>query len=83
MAIASREHKRQVIEDLMKVDNKYAKPFAKGKMARTSFLGGSLADSSQVVLSMMSADTLLEIDAQLERLNQNIERLTESLIARP
>jgi Protein of unknown function (DUF2510) len=75
MAIASREDKQQVIEALMRVNSKYAKPFEKGKMASTSFLGGNWEQYAQIVMSMVSADTLLEIDAQLERLNQNIERL--------
>jgi hypothetical protein len=81
-ASTSREDKQQVIEALMQVNSKYAKPFEKGKMARTSLMGGNWEPYAQIVLGMVSADTLLEIDAQLERLNQNIEHLIESLTAR-
>jgi hypothetical protein len=79
MAIATRQEKQQVIALLKNVNSKYAKPFDKGKMASAGFMAGSQEDYAQIVMGMVSADTLLDIDAQLERLNRNIEALVVAL----
>jgi hypothetical protein len=82
VAIASREDKQQVIESLKNTNSKYAKPFEKGKMARASIMGGNWEEYAQIVMGMVSADTLLDMDAQLERLNRNIESLVAALTSR-
>lgn len=72
MAVASREQKQQIIQNLMKSAGKYSKPFEKGEMALTSFMGGSWNDYAQIVFNMMIADTLLEIEGQLDLMNQQL-----------
>jgi hypothetical protein len=79
MGIASLEQKQQVIQALKSSNSKYAKPFEKGKMASTSFLGGNWENYAQIVMAMVSADTLLDIQGQLETLNRNIETLVAKL----
>ncbi|MEI6571549.1 MAG: hypothetical protein WCO36_08985 [Actinomycetes bacterium] len=79
MAIASRDEKQAVIEALKNTNSKYAKPFEKGKMARVSIMGGNWEEYATIVMGMVSADTMLDIDKQLETLNRNIERLIAAL----
>ena len=72
MAIATREQKQQAITALQKMNTKYQKPFEKGQMATLSFMGGNWESYATVVMGMVTADTLLDIDAKLERLNYNL-----------
>jgi hypothetical protein len=75
MGIASLTDKQQVIQALKDTNSKYAKPFEKGKMARISFLGGNWEEYAQIIMSMVMADTLLDIQSEVERLNGNIMKL--------
>jgi hypothetical protein len=75
MGIATLADKQQIIQSLKDTSGKYSKPFEKGKMARTSFLGGNWEEYAQIIMSMVMADTLLDIQSELERLNENITKL--------
>jgi hypothetical protein len=79
MPIATREEKQQVIQAMKDSNKKYAKPFEKGKMSTFSIMGGNWEEYAAIVMDMVSADTLLDIDKQLERLNVNLEKLTAAL----
>ena len=79
MGIASLEQKQEVINALKNANKKYAKPFEQGRMASVSIFGGNWESYAQIVMDMVSADTLLEIQGQLETLNRNIETLIEKL----
>jgi hypothetical protein len=79
MGIASLEQKQQVVKALKNTNSKYAKPFEKGRMANVSFMGGNWENYAQIVMEMVSADTLLQIQGQLETLNRNIETLIAKL----
>ena len=75
MPIATREEKQQVIQAMKDSNKKYAKPFEKGKMSTFSIMGGNWEEYAAIVMDMVSADTLLDIDKKLERLNDNLEKL--------
>jgi hypothetical protein len=75
MGIASQEQKQQVIEALKNSNKKYAKPFEQGKMALASVFGGNWEEYATVVIDMVSADTLLDINAQLTELNATMKEL--------
>jgi hypothetical protein len=75
MPIATRTEKQQVIQAMKDSNKKYAKPFEKGKMSSFSIMGGNWEEYAAIVMDMVTADTLLEVDEKLERLNGNIERL--------
>lgn len=79
MSIASRAEKQQVIQAMKDSNKKYAKPFEKGKMSNFSIMGGNWEEYAAIVMDMVAADTLLEVDEKLERLNGNIERLIAAL----
>jgi hypothetical protein len=79
MAIATREEKQQVVEALKNSNKKYAKPFEKGTMAQVSFFGGNWEEYAAIVMNMVVADTLLDIDKQLEQLNSTMAQLLASL----
>ncbi len=79
MPIASRDEKQQVVQALKDSNKKYAKPFEKGKMSSFSIMGGNWEEYAAIVMDMVTADTILEIDEKLERLNNNIERLISLL----
>lgn len=82
MAIASLEDKQQIIQAPKDTSGKYSKPFEKGKMARTSVFGGNWEEYAQIIMAMVSADTLLDIQAELQQLNRNIAALAQTLGAR-
>ena len=67
MPLADWQQRADILESLKKTGGKYAKPFDKGKVAGVSFLGGDWNDYAQVVLTMVVADTLLEIEQTLKR----------------
>jgi hypothetical protein len=75
MPIASRTQKQQVIQAIKDSNSKYAKPFDKGKMSTFSIMGGNWEEYAAIVMDMVTADTLLDVDEKLERLNSNLERL--------
>jgi len=79
MPIASRAEKQQIIQAMKYSNKKYAKPFEKGKMSTFSIMGGNWEEYAAIVMDMVTADTLLEVDEKLERLNDNIERLIAAL----
>ena len=79
MSIATREEKQQVIQAMKDSNKKYAKPFEKGKMSTFSIMGGNWEEYAAIVMDMVTADTLLDVDKQLERLNENIEKLVIAL----
>lgn len=70
---------QQVIQAMKDSNKKYAKPFEKGKMSTFSIMGGNWEEYAAIVMDMVTADTLLEVDEKLERLNSNIERLIAAL----
>lgn len=94
MAIASRAKKQEIIEALKNRSNKYAKPFEKGQMAlvnlTTGLFGGgaSYEEYAGVIMDMIAADTLLDIDhrqEQLVKLSKELlaeQRLTNRLLMR-
>jgi hypothetical protein len=79
MPIASRAEKQQIIQAMKDSNKKYAKPFDKGKMSTFSIMGGNWEEYAAIVMDMVTADTLLEVDEKLERRNANIERLIGAL----
>ena len=75
MPIASRAEKQQVIQAMKESNKKYAKPFDSGKLSNFSVMGGNWEQYAAIIMDMVTADTLLDVDEKLERLNGNIERL--------
>lgn len=88
MPIASRADKQRAIEALKNASSKYAKPFDKGEMAWVSVLAGDWKEYAAVVMDMIVADTLLEIDLRQEHLlevSKDLlaeQRLTNRLLMR-
>lgn len=79
MAIATREQKQQAIAAIQNMNTKYQRPFEKGQMATFSFMGGNWESYATVVMTMVTADTLLDIDAKLERQNFNLAEVVKAL----
>ena len=73
MPLADHAQRAAILQSLKDSGGKYAKPFEKGKLAGTSFLGGNWHEYATVVLSMLIADTLLEI----ESLMRNQQSMTD------
>lgn len=69
---SSPEQRAQILEALKKSNGKYAKPFEKGKMAGISVFGGNWEQYAEIVVSMVIADTLLNIEEQLTHLNDRL-----------
>jgi len=69
--IASIEVRRAILQGLRDGDagGKFRKPFDKGQLAALNILGGDWNDYAQIVLNMMIADTLLNIEERLARLD--------------
>lgn len=72
--IATFQRRREILENLKNAGGKYAKPFEKGALANLSFLGGDWNDYAQIVMNMVTADTLLNIERELVKLNENLSR---------
>jgi hypothetical protein len=51
---------------------KYAKPFQTGDLATLNILGGDWNEYAEVVLSMLIADTLLNIEERLGELSRTM-----------
>lgn len=63
------EAKRQTLDWLVNSDSKYSKPFSGGRLSGLSLIGTqSWADYASVVLQMMIADSLINIEEKLDRL---------------
>jgi hypothetical protein len=61
--------RKQILEAIAKGNEKYARPFDRGKIALVSLFGTeSWADYGSVVLQMAILDTLLSIEEKLGRL---------------
>jgi hypothetical protein len=56
-----------------------ASPFEKGPMAQISFLGGNWEEYAAIVMDMVVADTLLDIDGRLEQLNSTMAHMLAAL----
>lgn len=54
-------------------------PRKQQKSPNFSIMGGNWEEYAAIVMDMVAADTLLEVDEKLERLNGNIERLIAAL----
>ena len=67
--------KRQLLENLRQSDKKFRKPFESGNLTVLNLLGGDWNDYAQIVLNMVIADTLLNIEEQLAALS---DRLAQS-----
>jgi hypothetical protein len=73
---SSPETRRAILEDVAKGNQKYARPFEKGSVARVSFVGTeSWSDYGAVVLQMAMLDSLLSIE---EKLGELLTRLGTS-----
>jgi hypothetical protein len=61
--------KRQILDWLVNFDPKYSKPFSGGRLSGFSLIGTqSWADYAGVVLQMMIADSLINLEEKLDRL---------------
>lgn len=69
--MATIESKRAILQNLRRA-GKYDKPFRQGNLAALNVLGGDWNDYAQVVFSMMTVDTLLNIEASLKRLEDRL-----------
>jgi hypothetical protein len=70
---ATVETRRAILQDIARANEKYARPFGQGQVARASFVGtDSWAEYGEVVLQMATLDTLLSIE---EKLTALVERL--------
>lgn len=75
MAIATRAAKQRVIQALKGANPKYSKPFEKGQMAVFSVMGGNWEEYAAIVMDMVAADTLLEIDRCVEGVEATVREL--------
>jgi hypothetical protein len=67
------ETRQAILDDISRRNEKYARPFDEGAVARASLVGTeSWAEYGEVVLQMATLDTLLSIEAKLAAL---LERL--------
>jgi hypothetical protein len=61
--------RRNILNEIAKANEKYARPFDRGKVALASFIGTeSWSDYGNVVLQMAILDTLLSIEEKLDNL---------------
>ncbi len=66
---SSAETRRNILNAIAKGNEKYARPFDRGKIALASFVGTeSWSDYGNVVLQMAILDTLLAIEEKLGNL---------------
>ena len=73
---SSPETRRAILEDVARANQKYARPFDRGSVARASFVGTeSWSDYGAVVLQMAMLDTLLAIE---ERLTEVLQRQADA-----
>lgn len=70
--IGTIEQKRRVLEWLKNMDKKYRKPLETGELNVLNFLGGSWNEYAEVVFSMLTLDTLVNIEEQLRILNSRM-----------
>ena len=75
MPIATPEQKQQIIEALKNANKKYSKPFEQGKLGSVSVFGGNWEEYAIIMMNMISADTLLDIESQLIQLNATMKDL--------
>lgn len=74
MPLADWQQRADILQSLKETGGKYAKPFEKGKLKSTSFLGGSWNEYAQIVLAMVMADTMLEIEAELKDIRAHLTK---------
>ena len=72
MLISHPEVRSNILQAMKRINSKYAKPFEQGRMATFSVAGGNWEEYAEVVLTMVVADTLLAIEAQLIQLNSRL-----------
>lgn len=71
--------RRAILESIAAKNDKYARPFDKGKVAVVSPVGTeSWSDYGAVVLQMATLDTLISIEEKLSELLQRLDGSTES-----
>ena len=76
-SIGTIEEKRRVLKWLKESDKKYRKPLESGQMNVANFLGGSWNEYAEVVFSMLTLDTLVNIEEQLRILNKTTATVSE------
>ena len=66
--LASPAGKREILNNLRNSDKKYRKPFESGNLAMLNLLGGDWNDYAQIVVNMLIADSLTNIEEALNEL---------------
>jgi hypothetical protein len=69
--IATVEQRREILQKL-RSEKKYRKPWESGDLAAISFLGGDWNDYAQIVFSMATLDTLLNIEEKLSAIAEGM-----------
>lgn len=72
MTLGSVDDRRRILAWVRNMDRKYRRPFETGEMNVVNILGGSWNEYAEVVFSMLTADTLLNIEQQLRMLNESL-----------
>jgi hypothetical protein len=71
---ATPQARREILESIAAKNEKYAKPFDRGKVAVVSLVGTeSWAEYGEVVLQMATLDTLISIEEKLSELLQRMD----------
>jgi hypothetical protein len=60
--------KRSIIANLIMSDNKYSKPFRRGRLSSFNLLGGDWNSFASLIVQLIIADTMLSIDGKLDQL---------------
>jgi hypothetical protein len=63
--LADWNRRAQILQHLRGSDGKYAAPFDKGKLKSFSLLGGTWDGYAAIVVQMVIADTLLEMEKMM------------------
>lgn len=76
--VASLEARRRILRQLVdKGGSKYKTPFTTGSLASISFAGGTWNEYADVVLDIVMADTMLNVETQLGRVIELLEQLAK------
>jgi hypothetical protein len=70
--ISHPERRANILEALKRTNSKYAKPFEEGRMATFSVMGGNWEEYAEIVVGMVTADTLLAIEMLLTQILQQL-----------
>jgi len=71
--LASFSVRRDILSNLRDTGGKYTKPFERGQLANLSILGGDWNDYAQIVMNMVIADTLMNIERELTIIRERTE----------